>query len=137
MNIYIRVKDGKPFEHPILEENFREVFPDVDVTNLPPEFATFTRVPPPPVGSYEVYEGLIYEPYGSGYTDIHHVRPMTEEEKLAKQEKVKADWAEHGYPSWIFDEETCAFKAPEPPPDYEKPYRWDEETISWIEVVNV
>ena len=57
MKLYIRIKDGQTFEHPIFEDNFREAFPDVDVNNLPDEFAHFERVAPPTRGVYEVYEG--------------------------------------------------------------------------------
>jgi hypothetical protein len=45
MNLYVQIKDGQPFEHPIFEDNFIEVFPDVDINNLPPEFARFKRIP--------------------------------------------------------------------------------------------
>ena len=60
---------------------------------------------------------------------------MTDEERTAKQNQVKEDWAENGYPSWIFDERTCSFGSPlgSPPPDG-KAYIWDEATISWVEV---
>ena len=60
MKLYIRIKDGQTFEHPIFEDNFREAFPDVDVDNLPDEFAHFERVAPPTLGVYEVYEGTSY-----------------------------------------------------------------------------
>lgn len=43
MICYIRIKDDKPFEHPITEENFIQSFPHIDVNNLPPEFARFNR----------------------------------------------------------------------------------------------
>ena len=55
MDLIIRVKDGQPFEHPIFLDNFVQAFPDVDVNNLPPEFAKFTRYPAPQLGPYEVY----------------------------------------------------------------------------------
>jgi hypothetical protein len=44
MNLYIQIKNGQPFEHPILEDNFIETFPNLDVNNLPPEFARFRRI---------------------------------------------------------------------------------------------
>lgn len=47
MELFIRIVDGQPFEHPILGDNFRQAFPNVDVDNLPPEFARFERVPCP------------------------------------------------------------------------------------------
>lgn len=45
--LFIRIKDGEIFEHPIIEANFRAAFPNVNVDNLPPQFAEFIRVPRP------------------------------------------------------------------------------------------
>lgn len=63
MKLYIRIVDGQPFEHPILEDNFRQAFPFIDVDNLPPEFARFERVPRPPAddGYYIVEETCTYQ----------------------------------------------------------------------------
>ena len=112
MELFIRLKNGQPFEHPILGENFCQAFPDVDVNNLPYEFARFVRVEPPVLGVYEVYDGVTYERSGDAFTDVHHIRPMTDAEKLSVQNEVKSFWAEHGNPTWVFDEETCSFKPP-------------------------
>ncbi len=38
------------------------------------------------------------------------------------------------FPSWVLIEETCEWVAPIPYPNDGKSYRWDEPTISWIEV---
>jgi len=38
------------------------------------------------------------------------------------------------YPSWILDEETCLWNAPVAYPEDDKMYRWNEETVNWIEV---
>lgn len=112
MELFIQVKDGQPYAHPIFGDNFREVFPHIDVENLPPEFARFIRVPAPIIGPYEVYEGLTYERSGDLFTDVHHVRQMTEAEKKAKQDAVKAMWAETGDPTGVWDEESCSFIVP-------------------------
>jgi hypothetical protein len=37
--------------------------------------------------------------------------------------------------SWVLNEETCRWEAPTPMPQDEKMYRWDEDTVSWVEVV--
>lgn len=134
MELFIQIRDGQPFEHPILGDNFRQAFPQLDVNKLPPEFARFTRVAAPVIGVYEVYEGVTYERDADGFTDVHRVRVMTAEEVTAKQNAVKAQWAEGGFASWMFDEATCAFKAPVPMPQDGKPYRWDEATTLWVEV---
>lgn len=39
------------------------------------------------------------------------------------------------YPSWTLNESTCTWQAPVPMPADNKPYRWDEATLSWIEVL--
>ena len=134
MELFIRVKDGQAFEHPILSDNFRQAFPDVDVNNLPAEFARFERIAPPKLGPYELYEGVTYEKIGDIFKDVHHVRQMTADEKLALQEKTKLEW-DNRYPSWSFNEELCAFVAPTPYPQDGKFYQWDEATTSWVEVV--
>ena len=40
------------------------------------------------------------------------------------------------YPSWIFNEQLCIWDAPVPYPDDGKKYDWDDETISWKEIIN-
>lgn len=136
MNLYIRIKDGQPLEHPILGENFVQAFPDVDVNNLPPEFARFERVDAPEQGVYEKLR-LEYEQGADGvYRDTWYCVPMTPEEIKAKQDSVKADWAASvGYISWIFDAETCTFYPPVPRPSDGKIYTWDEAMVSWREVI--
>ena len=39
------------------------------------------------------------------------------------------------YPSWTLVESACMWQAPVPMPTDNKPYRWDEATLSWVEVV--
>ncbi len=39
------------------------------------------------------------------------------------------------FPSWVFNETTLDWDAPIPYPSDGKPYRWDEPTLSWVEVV--
>jgi hypothetical protein len=43
------------------------------------------------------------------------------------------------YPSWVLNEATCQWEAPVPKPDDvdfpNRYYRWQEETLSWIEIV--
>lgn len=137
MNCYIRIKDGVPFEHPILEMNFKKSFPEINVNNLPPEFAKFERVQKPNLGVYEVYEGVTYEWDNGIVKDVHHIRPMTAEEKIEKQNQTKASWAESGYLSWTFNEETCSFDPPIPEPKDGLLYDWDEETQSWLLVRDI
>lgn len=83
MRLFIRLQNGVPFEHPIMEDNFRQAFPDVDLNNLPDWVSPFHRFPAPVIGKYEVNEGVTYEKINGVFTDIWHIRPMTEDEKQA------------------------------------------------------
>lgn len=38
------------------------------------------------------------------------------------------------FPSWTLNEDTCLWDAPVAYPDDEKPYLWDEETQTWVEI---
>lgn len=40
------------------------------------------------------------------------------------------------YPSWILNEQSCDWGPPVPYPTDGKKYFWNEETISWDEVIN-
>lgn len=39
------------------------------------------------------------------------------------------------YPSWLLNTETCNWEAPVPHPTDGGMYLWDEESLSWIELV--
>ena len=132
MELFIRIKDGQPFEHPIMGDNFLQAFPDVDVNNLPQEFARFQRVEAPVPSVYEVYEGVTYEWVNGIVKDVHQIRPMTAQEKLEKQNLAKSEWVQNGFASWTFNEDTCVFVPPVHYPDDGEVYQWNEETISWV-----
>jgi hypothetical protein len=129
MELFIRIKDGKPFEHPIVKENMIYAFPDVDLNNPGPNFAKFKRILQPKLGVYEVCDGCTYEWDGDTVKDVWHIRAMTAEEKQAKIDEVMNY---KPYPSWLFVEETCSFDPPVPRPEG-KYYKWDEESLSWVE----
>lgn len=85
MRLFIQIRDGQPYQHPIADWNMNAAFPDIDFDNLPPQFANFIRVTEPdiPVGEYEVPYVSHYD-WVDGYVkDIWAVRPMTEEERNA------------------------------------------------------
>lgn len=133
MELYIRIVDGNPVDHPILGDNFREAFPDIDTDNLPAEFARFERVPMPSL----VYATLnnpnpTYEWADNVVKDIWDTTSFTQEQITEKQDQVKAQWAENGFSSWVFSEERCEFEPPTPRPNDGNFYDWDEETTSWV-----
>ena len=137
MELFIRIKDGAPFEHPILGENFRQAFPDVDTENLPENFARFVRVQAPALGAYEKNQNVSYQLVDGVYTDIFTCEQMTAQEITAKQQAVKDSWTNNnGFVSWTFNEQTCSFEAPTPMPTDSKRYVWNESTLTWDEVTN-
>lgn len=89
--LYIQIVDGQPHEHPILGDNFRMVFPDVDTENLPADrFAKFIRVQQPITRTFEVAE-LCYGWVDGIVKDIWTIRPMTEEEEAEKRDRMAAE----------------------------------------------
>jgi hypothetical protein len=87
MNLYIQVREGQPWQHPILEDNLVQAFPGIDLNNLPPGFARFLRIVQPspdamPVGHFQVAE-CTYELMEdrATYHDKWAVREMTDAEK--------------------------------------------------------
>lgn len=85
MELFIQIRNGQPFEHPIHGGNFREAFPHIDVNNLPPEFARFIRVERPEIGMFEVNEGVSYQWVGDIVKDVWLIRPMNSAER---QERI-------------------------------------------------
>lgn len=131
MELYIQIRNGQPFEHPILGDNFRHVFPEIDIHNLPPEFAVFERVPQNVTpGPFEVAE-ISYQWFDTIVKDVWSVRPMTDQEKAAKIAEYQSN---KPFQSWTLNEETLTYSPPTPRPQDGKLYRWDEPTLSWIEI---
>ena len=138
MELFIRIKDGQPFEHPITENNFRQAFPQVDTNNLPADFARFIRVAAPALGVYEKNQTVSYQLVDGVYTDVFTCEQMSASEIAAIQQEIKDMWATNDGPaSWTFDETICEYIPPNPKPNDGKVYRWDELTTTWIEVTNV
>ena len=83
MKLFIKIIDGQPFEHPIVEENFVQAYPHIDVNNLPSDFAHFERVEFDENSlSLNVYESPYtqYEWVGSVVKDVWYKRPMSAEQ---------------------------------------------------------
>lgn len=137
MELFIQIdENGQAKEHPIMGSNFREAFPDIDVNNLPNNFARFERVPAPFPGPYEKNHRVSYQKRPDGvWADVHTCDLMTREEIVALQDQVKANFAANvGFASWTFNEFTCRFDPPVPFPNDGKNYRWDELTTNWVEI---
>lgn len=91
MELFIQMRDGQPYQHPILGNNFREAFPHIDVNNLPPEFARFERIEQPAPGVFEVVEGVTYQLVNGVVKDVWVVRSMNTLEKQFKTDVLISD----------------------------------------------
>ena len=81
--MFIRLENGKPVDHPIMGVNFRRVFPHIDAENPGPDFAKFVRVSKKEAaGKYEVViGGPTYQWVDGVVKDVWEIREMTPEEK--------------------------------------------------------
>jgi len=129
MSFFIRIKNNEAFEHPIAEDNFKQAFPDIDIDNLPDEFARFVRVALPTLGAYEVLENSTYEWDGAIMKDVHQIRDMTEEEKATKLAEAYSNLPE----GWTLNEETLQMSVTPPEkPDNSEGWIFDLYQNSWI-----
>ena len=86
MKLFIRIENNVTVEHPIVEDNFIQAFPEIDINNLPANFAIFHRVEKPNKCKIFEVEECSYYFDGSVAKDVWSTRAMTEQEK---QEKIK------------------------------------------------
>jgi hypothetical protein len=138
MELFIRLKNGQPFEHPISADNVKLSFPEIDFNNLPDYFAPFVRVASPELGVYEVLvsETSTYEIENGVCRDVWVTRNMTDVEKSKLQENTKKQWASQSdnanFTAWTFDEATCSYLPPTPRPNNGN-FFWQGTTSSWVE----
>jgi hypothetical protein len=155
MNLYIETENGVTKNHPAFEDNLMQAFGEI-----PEHWEPFTRVQRPELGVYDVLESdePTYSKVDGTWADVWMVRPMTAEEKTAKQQIAKDAWAalpnRDNFAAWIFDEATLRYLPPIPRPEGDvawdgttntwkeraeypndgKPYKWDIPSWSWVEV---
>ena len=133
--LIIKIQNGQPIDHPILLENFQQAFPNIDINNLPSDFAVFQRVQPPQLGVYEKNQYCRYELVDGVYKDVWYCDQMSEQEKIEKQNSIKQLWTNNNGPaSWVFNEITCQFDPPVQYPNDGKEYNWDENIVNWVEI---
>lgn len=138
MRKFIQIKDGQPYQHPVIEQNMRIAFPGIDLDNLPEGWVEFIRHPMPNVGPYEIYQGVEYQWIDGKVQDVHLVREMIQSEKDEKIRVTKEQWAaKGGFASWVFNETECRFDPPIPYPEGDEIFVWDEPSVSWVRPVQV
>lgn len=94
MNLYIRIQDGQPFEHPILEENARQAWPELNFDLLPDWLARFRRYAQPgqdvlPVGVFQRAVCSYTRDQDGVWQDTWTVENMsTEEQQVLTRQRV-------------------------------------------------
>ena len=148
MTFYIQIDDNnKPLNHPLEEFNLKQLYPDHDFSlGTPSGYVEFERVQPPTLGVYKKFDetkgadiclafphnGLEYKFIDGKVKDVWYVIDMTDDEKKAAQDAVKASYDNGDIPSsWTFNESTCEYDPPTAMPTDGKGYIWDEDTTSW------
>jgi len=133
MNLYIETNNGQPINHPAFEDNLLQAF-----HAIPSHWEPFTRIERPVPGVYQVLdsEEPTYQKVNGVWTDVWALRDMTDAEKTAKQQALKASWAAlpnaSNFTAWTFDEATCTYIPPIPRPTDDKQYFWQGTTNSWV-----
>jgi hypothetical protein len=96
MNLLIKMDSGQPVDHPIMEENARQAWPDVDFDNLPSWLSRFRRVAQPsleemPVGVFQRAKCTYVIASDSVVEDSWSVEDMTAEEQqvLTRQRRTQ------------------------------------------------
>ena len=137
MRYYFKVIDSVIDSSYAYNENeIKSLFPDLDLATYVPEgyikyspYSSVTGLKP-----YEKMNLLGYDYIDDQtVTDIVEIVSMTPEEKVQKQEAVKAEFYNRTKRyTWILNEEHCIMLPPFMPPDDGWLYRWDEATQSYI-----
>jgi hypothetical protein len=122
---------------PFWKTTLGRLFPTLMLITSLRSLLTLKEFQPPPLDVYQHNLRFQYEKGIDGiYRDVWYCDEMTAEEIKEKQDAVKAQWAvNNGYPSWVFDEKTCAFVPPIAHPGDGGLYQWNEATVSWQEAL--
>jgi hypothetical protein len=77
-----------------------------------------------------------YNTYGGQHPEGRPLRKNYAGVGFTYDAERDAFYAPQPFASWTLNEDTCLWNAPVAYPDDGKPYAWDEDTLSWVEVPN-
>lgn len=119
MSHFAKVEDGIVTEVLVIEQ-------DVIDTGLFGDPALFVQT------SYNTRGGVHYGP--DGKPDGPGLRKNYAGIGYAYDTLLDAFIPPKPFPSWLLDTQTCLWNAPVPYPTDGKPYAWDEENQTWVDV---
>jgi hypothetical protein len=88
MNLFIKVEDGNPVDHPVADWNLVTAFGEI-----PSNYEVFFRGQKPELGRFEVDDpdAIMYAKGEDGvWTDLWPTRPMNPEERATKEAEIIA-----------------------------------------------
>ena len=142
MKCIIRTDEtGNPVDHPVLLDNFIQVFPDLDISGdtAPQGWAWFTRIAVNHDSlSANVKQKIdityVYNTETNAFEDNHFVRMQTDEELANTYAQIANN---KPFPSWVIDNDTWRYLPPVSRPTTPAAngtfYMWDESVVNWVE----
>jgi hypothetical protein len=138
-DLYIKVENGLPVNHPAFKINLIDAF-----TAVPDDWEPFIRVPNPALTDNSItltHPEPVYRKIDGVWRDVWYTRPKTEEELAAEKEKqiqdIRDAWSQrpyaHNFTAWVLNEEKLQYEAPIPRPTDGKFYRWSGPNNNWRE----
>lgn len=140
LNLFIKLENGEPVNHPTTEENLLQFYPDLEVNNPPDGWGKFIREPHPDMNFFETVDTVNYE-LSEEYTkqfgtktwhDVYTIREMTPEEKEQKCLSFFSKKLEDLHPS--FNSVSGMFIPTKPMPQDGKFYEWVPNMNMWVDV---
>jgi hypothetical protein len=116
MGHFAKVVDGKVTQVIVAEKEFFDTFVDTSP-------GTWLRTSYNTIGGQHTQGGT---PLRKNYAGIGYSYDATRDAFIPPQP----------FSSWTLNEDTCQWDCPVAQPQDGKMYRWDEPTISWVEVTN-
>jgi hypothetical protein len=85
-NLYIKIVDGQPIDHPVSEINLIQVYESKE--NIPPEYKPFMRTIHPIRPSHYVKPACSYREIGGVWQDYWEFVDLPEDEAQAKEQEL-------------------------------------------------
>jgi hypothetical protein len=120
MSHFAKVVDGKVVRVIVAEQEFIDTYED-------PEPGEWVQT------SYNTFRGIHLGPDGQPDGGVA-LRGNYAGIGFVYDKENDVFYEQQFYPSWILDTTTWTWEAPIPRPTDDKMYKWDEATLSWVEV---
>ena len=136
-DLYIKVENGLPINHPAFKINLIDAF-----SAVPDGWEPFIRVPNPTYQDQSIVlenPEPVYRKVDGVWRDVWYTRLKTAEELAAEKEAIlepiRQQWADrpyaHNFTAWVLNETTRQYEPPTPRPIGPGFYRWYGPENRW------